>query len=945
MNRQQALEEIGKALGVLTHQVEQENLSGMFSKNRLVEDILLPVFSILYSAPNLKNLNSTGSNTAHLDLADMTSRIGIQVTTESSAQKISKTLKGVVEDGWTRQVDRVLIFILRTNRPRFTNATKQSWAKLCGKKLKFVPEGDIVELPTLLSKISNLTFPNILKIRGMIAQSVIGEEYVDVLSLVAAVSNKHLLYEQKTARYIPGVFIETRETKQLCRSFCHPVLFLPRSVESAERMNLASWNDFLARGGWRLLDLPVLEKPYPVASLSEAEKYAEATWSSYEPLLPVIKEYKHDGSRRSPMPTATAEQLAFYEMNFHVLTNEFQWTDSTIADIREDFESGFKKVFLITGAAGQGKTNLLCDLYETFTAKHEVPCAFVSGRELGLNAHGSLSEVLRAHLFGSKFSSLEDGIARLSIEAIRLNKPFVLIIDGLNEHRDISTFSQQLELLVNDLLKYPGIRFLFSCRTEFFQDRFSNLIHGVLKNHVMVCNSTETCLEDRAREELLLVYFDYFMVDSSRVAESIGATLTRDLLLLRFFCEAYGAREKGPEYKQPDIRHFYRDELFALYLDQKLRKAALFLQTLTTTASPVSTIEQLRKVLDICLAYMLKHGQFLGVPFSKIPLELHPALYALLDEELIIRKDSSAHVPGQTSETVNFTFDELRDYLISRFLIERVYPIGGNELRGALNRFSPQNAPIEGLQRFLFYASRKPENRAFYSEYRTHQWYQFVYPREVFNIDQKYLGTADLDAIRSLLSKLDWKSTDIARNLAVRWDPASWPVLNLAVLNSWVFTNGEKVYKPLVEHAFERDNSNEMSLLEQFCELAALCAKRPDLRPKFSRYRELVRLLILCLPLHTDSWWTSPALTTLNALLPAASVEITNELVSFPGDAFPKHRRILWRALYEAMEVQRDERILHAAVQTISQLGPDGDHWLKAELERFQQRFGDKEKN
>ena len=54
MNQQQAIEEIGKALGVLAYQVEQENLSGMFSKNSLIEDLFLPVVAILYSAPGFR---------------------------------------------------------------------------------------------------------------------------------------------------------------------------------------------------------------------------------------------------------------------------------------------------------------------------------------------------------------------------------------------------------------------------------------------------------------------------------------------------------------------------------------------------------------------------------------------------------------------------------------------------------------------------------------------------------------------------------------------------------------------------------------------------------------------------------------------------------------------------------------------------------------------------
>jgi hypothetical protein len=42
----EALEKIRKALAILTYQTKAENLAGLFSKNRLAEDLLLPVFRI-----------------------------------------------------------------------------------------------------------------------------------------------------------------------------------------------------------------------------------------------------------------------------------------------------------------------------------------------------------------------------------------------------------------------------------------------------------------------------------------------------------------------------------------------------------------------------------------------------------------------------------------------------------------------------------------------------------------------------------------------------------------------------------------------------------------------------------------------------------------------------------------------------------------------------------
>lgn len=96
MNQAEAIEEISKALSHLTYQVAQENFAGFFSKNRLLEDLLLPAFAILLQAPKLRNLNALGQNNAFLDLGDDETRVGVQVTTEHDAAKIPDHLELVL---------------------------------------------------------------------------------------------------------------------------------------------------------------------------------------------------------------------------------------------------------------------------------------------------------------------------------------------------------------------------------------------------------------------------------------------------------------------------------------------------------------------------------------------------------------------------------------------------------------------------------------------------------------------------------------------------------------------------------------------------------------------------------------------------------------------------------------------------------------------------------
>ena len=215
-------------------------------------------------------------------------------------------------------------------------------------------------------------------------------------------------------------------------------------------------------------------------------------------LLIAIKEYKNDERRASLASSVPFPKRAFFDQNAHVVRNELQTLPYYFDDILDELRLPKRRILMLTGRAGQGKTNLLCDLYENFLFKHEIPCAFFSGRELGLKQAPDLGKTICEHLFGSKVTTLEEAWRLLSLEATRLHKPFVLIIDGLNEHRDIRLFAQQLEFVVDAMLQYPGLRCLFSCRSEFFEDRFSNFVNGHLSTEMFICSQLKVACKMRS---------------------------------------------------------------------------------------------------------------------------------------------------------------------------------------------------------------------------------------------------------------------------------------------------------------------------------------------------------------------------------------------------------------------------------------------------------------
>src|ERR1019366_2050194 len=214
----------------------------------------------------------------------------------------------------------------------------------------------------------------------------------------------------------------------------------------------------------------------------------------------------------------------------------------------------------------------------------------------------------------------------------------------------------------------------------------------------------------------------------------------------------------------------------------------LFLKTSTATVSPVSTLQSLHRVLEICVEQMISKWEFGNIPTTAIPLELHPALYSLLDEELIIRRDIWSNDESATSvETVNFTFDEFRDYMLAQYLVHRVFARGHSEVSALIAKSDPERSqPTEGLKRFLFYAARKKTNDKFYQFYSGQAWYSDVYDREVFNLDARNLTYADKVAMTKMLKGGDYKAAQIAQRLALRWSAQYWPVLNLGLLLDYI---------------------------------------------------------------------------------------------------------------------------------------------------------------
>lgn len=942
MNVADALEKISKALAVLAYQTKAENLTGLFSKNRLTEDLLLPVFRIAFSAPDLRNLNREKANFPDIDLGDDKKRLAIQITTEKAAEKIEQSLTSFVGHDLPTRYDRLVCFILTPDKPRYASKSKSKWQTVLDGGLGFNPSIDIIAINSLFRLIEGLSHGDIFSIEQILSRSVVGDQFVDVEASVERQSRRQLEYEKNSGKYIPDVFVETHETKNLARTFAHPVLFFRRTVESLSRTKLCGPNAFLQKAGLPLLPFPDLAPFSGHEELNKVEAAAKNLAVALEPLNEVLSKYESSRKDNPPFPIKKRYE-AFYEQNTYGLQQVGWGTKHRLQDRFHELFAASARVFILTGKAGQGKTNLICDFVENFLWKHGIPCAYISCRRLAAIQSPDIGETFQRLLFEGKTKSFADAAAHLSAYSERAGKPFILIIDGLNEHHRLSEFAEQLEHFIEAVLEHKNLKVFLTCRSEFFQQRFGNLLAGSLGPHTFLLEGDERQHDEEFFDEVLRGYFRFFKIRREYVAKRAIESLKKDILLLRFFCEAYGARGKAADYRQPFISDIYREQIFEIYLERKLGTADAFLRLASGKVDPTAPKAELRSVLEHIIEHMVTTGRFSNAPADLIPSRLSDALYALLDEELILRRDLSppTGIFSPSTETINFTFDEFRDFLIAQYLVHRTYATSREAFEQFITRIASANSQItEGIKKFLFYLSRRRENGEFWQYYHERSWYMDVYDAEIFNIDPRLLRDEDRHIVIEALEAGGERARNLSCALAVNWHPEDHPVLGLNLLLQFISQTDDDHFNNLVIETFRTiRNFNDGSSAEAFCELITKKVM-PQFAPSSNNPESgLFRFLVLLLPVDADVHLNSESSNVFRLLLarhPQFGIDLLRESLQYGPT---RHRAHVWRLLASVSHlVSMDDPLLIQAQQDQS-YSAGSDQVLHREVSRFLQRI------
>lgn len=151
--------EIVDDLAALGNQVKMRNAIHMFDMTVVAENFFKDVLNILLDA-KFKNLNDERSNEPGLDLGEDTKRIGIQITSSASTQKVNKTLENIttVQGG---KFDKFYVLGMNKRQQSYSIDPK------LGTKYSFT-EDNIWDLDTLARKAMDLEFDELKRLYDLV---------------------------------------------------------------------------------------------------------------------------------------------------------------------------------------------------------------------------------------------------------------------------------------------------------------------------------------------------------------------------------------------------------------------------------------------------------------------------------------------------------------------------------------------------------------------------------------------------------------------------------------------------------------------------------------------------------------------------------------------------------------------------------------------------------
>lgn len=548
-----------------------------------------------------------------------------------------------------------------------------------------------------------ISFSSIKKLVDKLPDDAIVEPaYVEELRQICHKKSASLISKNKEiTKYIPEIFIEESRYKENLRYFSFPILFINKVISDLKNIEFHNVNIVLKK-----------EKKQEINFSNYPENVTVDNYESvYNSLVTHIKKCLLDIERVKEKKSGGDSVEEIY-VERYFFNNSIKWD---LEDILSQLEYLNLRVLLLKRNAGQGKTNFMCDFTENFLLKRKIISLFFNASDF---CDTPVNALMKYFTLSEKYS--EKYVAEILTKWWKITGiPIVIVIDGLNENISLPNFENHILQAIEEWLKLPFLKIIMTTRCELFQERFGKLSKENIGEEFFVVDMSGR-REEKFKSRIFEGYLKHFEVSIMRdtLNNSTYDLLTNDTLLLRFFCEVNRGKEQVYMY---DI---YKYTLFDSYYENKKRE-------IKEKKIPGGDLLFDQLVNNIC-SYMVENKIFNNVPREVFDSNEIQLLDYLLEGDIVFKEDQIVKkgFVDEVIEVLSFTFDEFRDFCITRYLLMRndalqSFPIVWDEM------CKEHWIILEGAEKYLFFLARTSvpdilpiieKNRNFYNMYWDNIW-------------------------------------------------------------------------------------------------------------------------------------------------------------------------------------------------------------------------------
>lgn len=218
VNLQKSLDHITSLMSWFVEKIRNDIAMGLFDKNRLCEDILVPILSQVYGYTHLENLNKDGNeNFPGIDLGDAIAKVAFQITSETDSAKIADTLQKFVKYEHYKRFDHLIVYIITQKQGSYAGT---GWKTIIGGRFKFEKNKDIRDRLDLSKIIRHLTpFEKVQRIESTLEEYFEKREKALTADQLRSIANQSL--DQHRERF---AFNEINKLKQEILRDIHPTI-------------------------------------------------------------------------------------------------------------------------------------------------------------------------------------------------------------------------------------------------------------------------------------------------------------------------------------------------------------------------------------------------------------------------------------------------------------------------------------------------------------------------------------------------------------------------------------------------------------------------------------------------------------------------------------------------------------------------------------------------